>query len=418
VIDLNLHSSKTRFELHLASLDSNSSYHGHITCALCLIGFWTTGFKGLITKSVAVTRHILSPWCAHFSHNNKAGMTFAVNKREASDLPKARILATAAVLVLAVLLLCMHTAAPVKSSGSPYLSNSAVPVHVKQPLHACNQQDPVALYAGLYHQFKDGLMETRSLAAKFCANTTVKPTNMPHYHHCLTGVMESELLYLRVRCLRPAIVTEVSSALGYSTLWILSALHHNKHGVLHSFDVFETQFPYVLGEDVRERWMFHKGNMQETFPPVLVEHGVDYVHIDTCHEDACVKMYLREVVGAVAATVTKDRPVFVSAHDMFDTFYSFPSNTPVTGSKAPLPEGILLLQWLSFSGTARHLHTVAAGVSNIGPSVQAARLEVLGDAASAQFATWGKWKGKDFSSSVYFELQGLDNMCKNCMPKE
>jgi hypothetical protein len=323
-----------------------------------------------------------------------------------------------AVLAFTVLFLSGHEAAPWRAPNPSYPGGSVVRVPAEHEQNACNQQDPVALYAGLYHKFKDGLNETRSLAAKFCANATVKPSSMPHYHHCLTGILESELLYLRLRCLKPAIVTEVSSALGYSTLWILSALHHNQHGVLHSFDVFDTQFPYVLGDDVRARWVFHKGNMQQTLPPVLAEHGVDYMHIDTCHDDACVKMYLREVVGAVAATVTKERPVFVSAHDMYSTFYAFPGNNPVPGSKAPLPEGVLLLQWLSFTGTARHLHTMAADVSAIGPSIQAVRRDVLGDAASTQFDTWPEWKGKDFSASVYFELLGLSNMCKNCLPKD
>lgn len=287
--------------------------------------------------------------------------------------------------------------------------------HTRSP--TCRQEDPVALYTSLYTEYKEGLLETRALAAAFCANSSVKPPSMPHYHHCLTGMMESEVLYLRLRCARPTVVLEVSSALGYSTLWILMALHHNGHGVLHSFDLLDTPFPYVLPDSTRSRWIFHKGNMEDTFSPVLTVHTPDYLHIDTCHDEPCIRWYLRHVLGAVAAAASKEHPVLVSAHDLYDTYYPLGANAATSGNRAPSPEGVMFLEWLAFAGTASHVHTLAAGFSTIGEQVWAIRRQVLGEAAAEQLPTWDKLKNKDFTASVYFELRGLSNLCKDCMPR-
>jgi len=46
-------------------------------------------------------------------------------------------------------------------------------------------------------------------------------------------------------------VFEMSSAIGYSTLWILMALMDNGDGHLTSIDLVETQFPAVLPATAR-----------------------------------------------------------------------------------------------------------------------------------------------------------------------
>ena len=47
-------------------------------------------------------------------------------------------------------------------------------------------------------------------------------------------------------------------------MWILAALEDNGLGVLHSFDLYATPFPHVLGEEHRERWEFHRGDIKTT----------------------------------------------------------------------------------------------------------------------------------------------------------
>ena len=207
---------------------------------------------------------------------------------------------------------------------------------------------PCLLYSDLYKQYADDLVRVRQLAARFCAAATDQQKGTPHLHHCLTGDMESEVLYLRIRHYRPANVFEVSSALGYSTMWILAALEDNDNGVLHSFDLHETPFPHVLSDAHRGRWTFHRGDMKTTFRPVADARPVDYLHIDTCHDEPCIQWYLRNVMEVVAAQVGPARPVHASMHDIYETYYPPAGLRPTAKSKRlPLREGNLVFEWLS-----------------------------------------------------------------------
>ena len=201
-------------------------------------------------------------------------------------------------------------------------------------------QDPCLFYSKLYEQYAADLIRVRQLAARFCANATDQQKNTPHLHHCLTGDMESEVLYLRLRHFRPTNVFEVSSALGYSTMWILAALEDNGHGTLHSFDLFETPFPHVLGDSHRGRWEFHRGDMKTTFKPVVDAVPADYLHIDTCHDAPCIRWYLHNVLESVATQVRPSRPVQASMHDIYETYHPSTGVSPTDQSKRlPLREG-------------------------------------------------------------------------------
>jgi len=275
--------------------------------------------------------------------------------------------------------------------------------------------DPCLLYSDLYKQYADDLVRMRQLAAHFCEAATDQQKGTPHMHHCLTGDMESEVLYLRIRHYRPSNVFEVSSALGYSTMWILAALNDNGHGVLHSFDVYETPFPHVLSDAHRGRWTFYRGDMKTTFQPVADAVPVDYLHIDTCHDMPCIQWYLRNVMEVVAAQVGRARPVHASMHDIYETYYPTAGMRPTAKTKRlPLREGNQVFEWLAFSRAGAHMHTLGAGLGRVGECVRSARQEALQGEAPVRVSGVRAWDG-DLAASIYFQLMPLTDSCKDCI---
>jgi len=276
-------------------------------------------------------------------------------------------------------------------------------------------QDPCLLYSELYQKYATDLVRVRQLAARFCAQATDQQKGTPHVHHCLTGDLESEVLYLRIRHFKPANVFEVSSALGYSTMWILAALEDNGHGVLHSFDLFETPFPHVLGDSHRGRWEFHHGDMLTTFKPIADSVPVDYLHIDTCHDESCIRWYLHNVLEVVAAQVHPSRPVHTSMHDIYETYYSPAGVRPAAQSKRlPLQEGNQVFEWLAFARAGVHMHTLGAGLGKVGECVRSARQDALHDEAAVRVSGMERWNG-DLAASIYFQLMPLTDSCKDCI---
>lgn len=236
------------------------------------------------------------------------------------------------------------------SSGSiSYTSRSQPPVPV-MTMHT---------YSSLYRAFAHDLGVARGLAEAFCKNKTAL-LGTPHVSHCLTGILESELLYLRLRHLKPSVVLEVSSALGYSTLWILLALADNGHGHLHSFDVYPTPFPYVLDSKHASRWRFHRRDMKVTFPTALSSLSrIDYLHIDTCHDQSCIRWYLKNVVEACARKLEPADRIHVSAHDIYERYLDLQQHLMSPTPGTPTQEGVLFLEWLAYTGSAQHMHTVS-----------------------------------------------------------
>jgi hypothetical protein len=275
-------------------------------------------------------------------------------------------------------------------------------------------RDPLLDYSSLYQIYRADLSEATALARKFCSNEAALRAGLPHYRACLTGLVESELLYLRIRFYKPKIVVEVSSALGYSTLWILLALEHNQaDGILYSFDVYETPFPSVLDEYLRERWIFIKGDMKNTYAPVASNLDIDYLHIDTCHDEACIKWYLKNVLAT--AENSRTGVVHVSTHDAYEMYYKSNRND---GDK-PAPEGALILEWIAFSCRARLFHTVAPGVSKFIQELVEKRNSILGSVLEKNLI--GDWWTSppyhgDLMSTLYFDLISSSNeiQCKNC----
>lgn len=108
----------------------------------------------------------------------------------------------------------------------------------------------------------------------------------------------------------------------------------------------------------------------------------------------------------------------VSMHDIYKSFYPDakfnPAEAKASTRRWPQPEGVQVFEWLTFSGAAAHVHTLAAGVGKVGACVQAARQHALQGDASIRLPTWTGLHG-DYAASVYLELRPLTNSCEGCL---
>lgn len=235
----------------------------------------------------------------------------------------------------------------------------------------------------LYGRYAKELADMRVLAKDFCS--TPKPEGWPHTDKCLSTIFEMEILYMRIREEKPANVLEIASAIGYTTMYLLAALGKNGAGVLYSFDVFETPFPYVLDASLKQHWKFTHGNVYETF--ARVSAGVDFqiILMDADHTREFGAFYRDTVlIPALARLQTlADETGTVKRIDMtVHDVYHFEWNWDVTA------EGEVHLAWL---GVELPLHTMSCYTTNIFKSprratmVKAIQRAALGAADEIEF---------------------------------
>lgn len=257
--------------------------------------------------------------------------------------------------------------------------------------------DVLSLYGGAYEKFTADLVRLRKMMKDFCAEPV--PDGWLHLGKCLTGTLESELLYLRIRLLGPSQVAEISSATGYSTLVILQALEDNGgKGELISFDMFETPFPRQLEAGVAKRWRFIKGDMQKTLPKVLEATPLDYLHVDTCHEAPCIKWYIENVLALVKPG-TLGR-VYLSLHDLYTCYRGI-------APQAMQAEGMMVVEALVYQGRNQLAHTFCFGKSSVIDRIHEKRISILGKEEAELIIGECKkcgWDGRDYSSTLYLEL--------------
>ncbi|KAI9026360.1 hypothetical protein DFJ74DRAFT_704836 [Hyaloraphidium curvatum] len=239
--------------------------------------------------------------------------------------------------------------------------------------------DPAAAYTAAYRRHAADLRRVRALSSEYCACLAplLKQSGLPHLAPCLTGAAESELLYLRVRAHRPRRVLEVSPALGHSTLYILAAL--DAAGALDGaevvgLDVFNTTafLHPCLPPDLRSRYLarfrLHLGDLASTAPAALVQPP-DYLHVDTCHDEPCIRTYLSKIVLPAARMLAPGRAALASMHDLLE-----PADPEPPRERRPSAEGALVFETLArCGGCARYLHSAA----DVWERVKGARGEAL-----------------------------------------
>jgi predicted O-methyltransferase YrrM len=126
------------------------------------------------------------------------------------------------------------------------------------------------------------------------------------------GYAEGMYLYAIVRTLRPRVAVETGVANGFSTAFLLQALHENGDGHLHSIDLprevgraydpgtfYEgegragippgSEPGWLIPTELRERWTLVLGRSQEELPPLLERLGtLDFFMHDSEHSFECM----------------------------------------------------------------------------------------------------------------------------------
>lgn len=182
----------------------------------------------------------------------------------------------------------------------------------------------LALVTGLYREHAEALRDAVAAQRAFLAAT---PSVVPQLDD-----VEAEVTYLLLRHARPAHVVELGTFHGWSTTWILRALHDNGTGRLHSFDRVDHVVRSVPAALAGDRWTFHHGDVRERLADVPRDTG--YLFVDAAHTASFARWFLAELFPLVPAGVP------VSVHDVFHTRWAL-----------PLTEGGAVVGWLRRRGT-------------------------------------------------------------------
>jgi hypothetical protein len=193
-----------------------------------------------------------------------------------------------------------------------------------------------------YSKYAPELRELRVKAALFCS--TPKPKGWPHTHKCLSSVTEMELLYMHIRETKPERVLEIASAIGFTSMWLLSALTANGKGVLYSFDVYQTPFPNVLDAAIESRhWKFTLGSVYNTYAKDFGGLAFETMLMDAEHTREFGAFYRDTVLAPqlAAAQIRADdsgqvQKVHITVHDVWEFENTF----------AVSSEGEVFLAWL------------------------------------------------------------------------
>ncbi|MGC9668799.1 class I SAM-dependent methyltransferase [Planosporangium sp. 12N6] len=140
--------------------------------------------------------------------------------------------------------------------------------------------------------------------------------------------LEAEITYLLLRERRPETVVEIGTFHGWSTTWILRALHDNGVGHLYSYDLVDHAMHAVPRALAGDRWTFVRGDVRAA--SAMPADRTGYLFVDAAHSGRFARWYLARLFPRVPAGTP------VSVHDVFH-------------GRRPLPftEGAVLLRWLA-----------------------------------------------------------------------
>lgn len=132
------------------------------------------------------------------------------------------------------------------------------------------------------------------------------------------GDVEGECMYILIRESLPDIVFEISPNAGWSTNYILAALTANGHGGLHSFEIAT----HIRGKPIeavirgnqhpswdQARLSLHIGDARETVS--CVDSTINFLLIDSCHEDWFADWYIKSVFPRVRGLVMVQDIAFI-----------------------------------------------------------------------------------------------------------
>jgi len=140
--------------------------------------------------------------------------------------------------------------------------------------------------------------------------------------------IEAEITYLRLRDSKPDTVVEISPCGGWSTTWILRALHDNGKGHLYSFDLVDLATKNVPKDLAEGHWTFFQGDVTKNLSGLPAT--IDYLFLDSDHSTRFAEWYVEHLLSRLKPTTP------VSVHDIFH-------NALPDGFSG---EGTVIMDWL------------------------------------------------------------------------
>lgn len=210
-----------------------------------------------------------------------------------------------------------------------------------------------------YSAYAEELRALHSTLASFCS--TPEGGNPPR---CMSCTLEIELSYLRLRMAKPRVVWEISPLHGFTTVMILSALHHNNNSArLHSFDRHAGAKVYVTHAKFPElfrMWSFHERDLIQSVKHTLASHDNDasalfkalaprpnYLFLDSYHSATMGGLYVDTLLPAMQRYHTH-----VSLHDVYNPLFWTDDHYERNLTTYPLEmanlEGGMVLDWLAY----------------------------------------------------------------------
>lgn len=147
-------------------------------------------------------------------------------------------------------------------------------------------QPDLELFQSLYERFGADLVAAREFIAAACQNPEMRRQ---------FDDLEAEALYLLVRETKPERLVEISPCDGWSTTWILKAMHDNQQGTLDSFDIHDSATQFIPSS-IRDQWNLHTGDVRKDND---LPEEIDFLLLDSKHTYGFARWYFRTVIPRV-----------------------------------------------------------------------------------------------------------------------
>mmetsp|Transcript_1091 Transcript_1091/g.1390 ORF Transcript_1091/g.1390 Transcript_1091/m.1390 type:complete len:329 (+) Transcript_1091:74-1060(+) len=185
----------------------------------------------------------------------------------------------------------------------------------------------------LYQKYGAEIAEYRPIMRKWCETS----------QSCKFGDYEAEMLYILVREHKPENVFEMAPNKGYSSHWILKALHMNDNtSRLHSFDIHDRSVP-LMNEKYKPRWVFTLGDYAQFYDEGLLDMDkFDFIFVDALHEPEFARGYCKRLFAN-----HKRKSTVVAIHDI------------VANEMGGGRESEEVYKYLAFAGNAQNVFTMS-----------------------------------------------------------
>ena len=206
----------------------------------------------------------------------------------------------------------------------------SAPASLMQKLSSANDFYPTLEV--LYHKYGAEIAAYRPIMRNWCQKT----------NSCKYTDYEVEMLYMMIRERKPSHVFEMAPNKGYSSHWILHALHNNdKTSKLQSFDIHDTSVQ-LMDEKYKSRWEFSLGDYAKLYDDGKLDmEQFDFIFVDALHEEEFARGYCERLFSHL-----QRKNVAVAIHDIVAD--------PDGGGKSSE-----VYKYLAFANNARNVFTMS-----------------------------------------------------------